>query len=124
MNDNSFFSLDRLLEFGLSMEMARQMMSNINQSIGQMQAFGSQMPDGSSQSKVLSNLGSKFLYYVVIDGESCGPYNGIKLKQLIRDKKLTNKSFVWKPEFLEWKLAEKVPEILELVALTPPPVPN
>ncbi len=124
MNENSFFSIDRLLEFGLSMEMARQMMSVMNQSFSQMQMTGTKMPDGSNASKVISSINTNFLYHVVIDGKSTGPYNEQELTQLIQNKKLTNDSFVWQPGFSNWKRAEEVPEVLKLVALSPPPIPE
>ncbi len=124
MNENSFFSMDRLLEFGLSMEMARQMMGVMNQSFSQMQIPSAKMPDGSNASKVISTMDSRLLYHVVIDGKSTGPYNEQELTQLIQNKKLTNDSFVWQPGFTDWKRAEEVPEVLKLVALSPPPVPQ
>ncbi len=41
MNDNNFFSVDRLVEFGMGMAMAQQMVNMMNQSMKQMYVPGS-----------------------------------------------------------------------------------
>lgn len=122
MENNAFFSLDKLLEFGLTMEMARQMMNIMNTSFQSMQIPGAQMPDGSSVSKAVNQ--TPLSYYVVVDGKSAGPFSESELAKLIEVKKLNNKTYVWKPGFPEWKAAEEVPEILKLVSLVPPPIPQ
>ncbi len=95
MNEKSFFSMDRLLEFGLSMEMARQMMGVMNQPFAQMQMSGSKMPDGSQTSKVIPVVHTNFLYHVVIDGKSSGPYNEQELTQLMQNLQEVKICWYW-----------------------------
>ena len=36
-------------------------------------------------------------------------------------KKNLKETYIWKPGMTSWQIAEKLPEILRLVALSPPP---
>ena len=113
MDDNSFFSLDRLVEFGLGMGVARQMMNVMNESMQTMHIPGAQnnMQPASSKS-----------YYVAIDGRAVGPLNDGELMQLISQKKVNKNTLAWMPGMSGWKAIESVPEVLKVVALTPPPL--
>ena len=83
--------MDRLIEFGLGMGVARQMVNVMNQSMRSMYIPGSvqSMPQPAQS-----------IYYVAIDGNAVGPLNDSELSQPI----------------------EKVPAILKVIALTPPPL--
>lgn len=113
MDNNDFFSLDRLLEFGLGMGMAQQMINTMNQSMKSMYIPGSiqSMPQPITS-----------MYYVAIDGQQIGPLNESELMGLIRDKKVTKDTLSWMPGMATWLPIEKVPSILKLIALTPPPL--
>ena len=113
MDNNDFFSLDRLLEFGLGMGMAQQMINMMNQSMKSMYIPGSiqSMPQPISS-----------MYYVAIDGQQIGPLNESELMGLIRDKKVSKDTLAWMPGMATWLPIEKVPSILKLIALTPPPL--
>lgn len=114
MDNNDFFSLDRLLEFGLGMGMAQQMINTMNQSMKSMYIPGSiqSMP----QQPIVS------IYYVAIDGQQTGPLRESELMELIRDKKVSKDTLAWMPGMATWLPIEKVPAILKLIALTPPPL--
>lgn len=113
MDNNDFFSLDRLLEFGLGMGMAQQMINVMNQSMRSMYIPGSiqSMPQPMAS-----------IYYVAINGHQTGPLRECELMELIRDKKVTKDTLAWMPGMASWLPVEKVPEILKLIALTPPPL--
>ena len=113
MDNNDFFSLDRLLEFGLGMGMAQQMINMMNQSMKSMYIPGSiqSMPQPITS-----------MYYVAIDGQQIGPLNESELMGLIRDKKASKDTLAWMPGMATWLPIEKVPAILKHVALTPPPL--
>lgn len=114
MDNNDFFSLDRLLEFGLGMGMAQQMINMMNQSMKSMYI------PGSIQSMPQQPLAS--IYYVAIDGQQTGPLRESELMELIRDKKVSKDTLAWMPGMATWLPIEKVPAILKLIALTPPPL--
>lgn len=113
MDNSSFFSIDRLIEFGLGMGIARQMVGMMNQSMLSMYVPGSiqSMPTSIAQT-----------YFVAINGQQVGPLNDSELSQLISQKKVTKDTLAWMLGMTGWKPIEQVPAILKLVALTPPPL--
>ena len=113
MDNSSFFSIDRLIEFGLGMGIARQMVGMMNQSMQSMYVPGSiqSMPTSIAQT-----------YFVAINGHQVGPLNDSELSQLISQKKVTKDTLAWMQGMTGWKPIEQVPAILKLVALTPPPL--
>lgn len=115
MDENSFFSIDRLVEFGLGMAMAQQMVQVMNQSMKQMYVPGSiqSMPTPSVQT-----------IYVVMDGQPVGPLSESDFLQLVTHRKVTKDTLAWLPGMSGWKPIEQIPTILKIVALTPPPLPD
>ena len=113
MDNNDFFSLDRLLEFGLGMGMAQQMINVMNQSMKSMYIPGSIQ----SMPQSIANI-----YYVAVDGHQTGPLRETELMELIKDKKVSKDSLAWMPGMATWQPIEQVPAILKLIALTPPPL--
>ncbi len=115
MDNNNFFSIDRLVEFGVSIAIANQMAQAMNQYMQTMHVPGS--------SKNISQPLQQ-IFYVVINSTPVGPLDSCALSQLIFQKKITKDSLAWMPGMLGWQPIEKVPSILKLVALTPPPIPS
>jgi hypothetical protein len=114
MNENDFFSMDKLVEFGMGIAIATQMANSMNQSLRQMEIPGA--------GKVMPN-NTDSTYYVVLDGKSEGPYSLTELSRLIAEKRVMKETYVWKPGMPQWDLAENVSEVLRIAALTPPPIP-
>ena len=110
MEDN-FFAVYKLVEFGLSMAVAQQMIQTMNQSLNQMQVTGT--PNDTSWNHAA-------FYYVMIDEKQAGPFSEQELIRLIQDKTVTKSSYIWKPGLSNWMLAEQIPEVLKLVVLSPP----
>ncbi len=113
MDSQSFFSIDRLVEFGLGMGIAQQMVGMMNQYMQQMYVPGSIQ----SMPKSMPNI-----YYVAIDGQQVGPLNDKELSQLINQKRISKDTLAWVPGMNSWKPVEQIPAILKVVALTPPPL--
>lgn len=111
MNDDSFFSVDRLVEFGLGVNIASQMVKMMNDSFQQMRVPGAD----NSMNRLTNDI-----FYVIIDGNQVGPLSQIELSQMVANKKIDSSTYVWKPGMMGWKMASEVPEILKIVALTPP----
>ena len=113
MDNQSFFSIDRLVEFGLGMGIAKQMVGMMNQYMQQMYVPGSIQ----SMPKPMPNI-----YYVAIEGRQIGPLNDRELSQLISHKQISKDTLAWVPGLPAWKPIEQIPAILKVVALTPPPL--
>ena len=110
-----FYSMDKLVEFGMSMAIANQMTASMNQTLNQMQVPGA----GKAMPTNTDNI-----YFAVIDGKQSGPYSLTELSRLIAEKKIVKETYIWKPGMAQWELAENVAEVLRLVAITPPPIPT
>jgi hypothetical protein len=115
MNENSFFSIDKLVEFGMGMAISQQMISTMNQAMNQMHIAG-------SMNQFQSNEQSEFVYFV-IDNISTGPFSIREMLTLIKDKNISNKTLVWKPGMKNWECLENVPSLLKYIAIQPPKLP-
>jgi hypothetical protein len=109
MNDDTFYSIDRLVEFGLGMGVAQQMTASMNQAIQNTRFPGP------------GSIPASRSYHLVLEDKAAGPFSEHELSRLISDSKLTRTTLVWSPGMPGWKRAEDVAEILRLVALAPPP---
>lgn len=110
MNDSNFSTLDRLMEFGLGMGMAQQMVNMMNQTMQTMQLPESSRP---LQPKSVE-------WYIAVDGKASGPYTESEIKSLLLEKKVTKDTMVWCAGMPEWQKAENTPNILKLIAQLPP----
>ncbi len=112
MTQDNFYSIDRLVEFGLGMAVAQQMVGAMNHALQNTHVPGAQTP----------MLGRPtYAYHVVLDGKQAGPFNEQEVARLIAEGKLSKGTYVWRPGMPVWQTAENVPEVLRLVALAPPP---
>jgi hypothetical protein len=113
--DDNFLALDKLVEFGLSMAVAQQMVQSMNHTLNNMQTAG---PSHTPQ------VPPQTLYYAIIDGGQAGPFSEQEISRLIASKQISKDTYIWKPGQANWLLAAQLPEILRLVALCPPPLPK
>lgn len=114
MNQDSFFSIDRLVDFGLGLAVSQQMVNSMNQALQNMHVPGLQTP---------MIPASTLAFHVVMDGKAAGPFNDAELSSLIAAGRVTKDTLAWRPGMVQWEKVESVPAILRLVALCPPPVP-
>ena len=112
MNDDSFFSINRLVEFGMGMAVAQQMVNTMNSAMTNMHVPGSM--------NSIQTAAPQF-YYAMIKGNQTGPFSEQDLSRLITEKEIVKETYIWKPGLQKWEIPEKLPEILKLVALAPPP---
>lgn len=98
----------------MSMAIAQQMVQAMNESIETMKVPGS----------FVSHLQQpQSIFYAIVDGNQLGPLSVNEVTRLIREKKIFNETYMWRPGLRSWELAEKIPEVVRLVAMTPPPFP-
>ncbi|WP_423708601.1 DUF4339 domain-containing protein [Undibacterium sp. WLX3042] len=110
MNDDNFFSINRLVEFGLGVAVAKQMTNSMNQALNNTHIAGVQT----------AQLETQHHYHVILDGKTAGPFSAPELSRLINENKVTKDSYVWRPGMSKWQTAENLPDVLRLVALAPP----
>jgi hypothetical protein len=117
-DEKSFYSIDRLVEFGMGIAVAQQMVQSMNHTMQNMYIPGASNPMCCNSLSVSPER----VYYAVLEGKQAGPFSETELVRLINDKKISKETYVWHLGLREWKTAENVPEILRLVALSPPPI--
>ncbi len=113
MNQDSFYSIDRLVEFGMSLAMARQMVRVMNDTMQNMYVPGSPQTISQTQPSAI---------YVAIDGKPVGPLTATDFSMLVTEKRVNTQTLVWTPGMMGWEPLECVPSILKIIALTPPPL--
>ena len=115
MTNNDFFSVDKLIEFGLGLGIAQQMVSMMNQSIKSMYVPGSYMamPTNAFPENI----------YVAIANEAVGPLTSSEFNVLVKEGKVNKGTLAWLPGLGGWKTVEQIPELLKIIALSPPPLP-
>lgn len=114
MDDNNFYSIDRLVEFGLGIAVAQQMVRTMNESMHQMSVPGS---------FTMQRTAQPALFYAMLDGSQAGPFTEHEMADLIQQKRIVHQTYMWKPGMPSWMLAGQIPEVVRLVALAPPPHP-
>ena len=115
MDNESFYSIDRLVEFGMGMAMAQQMVGMMNQTMRQMYVPGCIQSMPAVQ---------PVTFYVAINGRQVGPISESEFTQLVKTKQVTKDTLAWMPGMLAWKPIEQIPSILKVIAVVPPPIPE
>ncbi|MBQ9559017.1 MAG: DUF4339 domain-containing protein [Bacteroidaceae bacterium] len=117
MNDQNFFSVDRLVEFGMSAAIARQMIGSMNQTMQTMYVPGSiqSMPQPAVPAP-------QPIYYLAVDGRQVGPLGDAEFARLVAERKVTPDTLGWMPGMQDWKPVQEIPAMLRVIALTPPPL--
>jgi len=112
MNDDNFFSVNRLVEFGLGMGVAQQMVKSMNYSLQNTHIPG-------AQTSPLGGMAKN--YHVIFDGKPAGPFSESEISRLITEGKVKKDTFVWHFGMANWDVVENVADVLKLAALAPPP---
>lgn len=116
MTESNFYSMDRLVEFGMGMAVAQQMAQSMNEMMQKVHVPGADNP--------MRPIADAQAFFIVLDGKQAGPFSETEMARLATEHKITKDTLVWKAGMAEWKKAEDLPEVLRLVALAPPPLPN
>jgi len=101
--DNTFSPIERLMEFGMSMAVANQMMQTMNEVLSK------------SIKPSLQNIGMQIQvpksYYVVINDITQGPFSETEISEYVLKDKITQDTFVWHDGMSNWELKKNVPEV-------------
>ena len=114
-----FSSLDKLVEFGLGVGIATQMMNTMNHAIAQTAVPGVGLNPGVCRAPDVAQApqaGPKE-YYIVKDERLAGPLSEHEAEELVKKGVITGKTFCWFTGLDAWKLAEDIPEINKLLLL-------
>lgn len=114
-----FSSLDKLVEFGLGVGIATQMMNTMNQSLARMAVPGVGTNPGVAKTPDVSRAAppAQRSYYIVKDERMAGPLSEGELAKLVEKDVITENTFCWYTGLDAWKLAKDIPEINKLILL-------
>ena len=117
MDNDNFYSIERLVEFGLGLGVAQQMVQSMNHALR-----NTYLPGTMNSMNAMEVAGrTAHAFFVILDGKQAGPFSEEELMRLIAQGTVNKASYVWKPGMPDWAHCENVPEVLRLVALCPPP---
>lgn len=116
-----FSSLDKLVEFGMEVGIATQMMNTMNSVISHTAMPGVGINPGISAQPGLNGCNAKTpaekTYYIVKDEKVAGPFTESELSKLVADHKVTKKTFCWSAGMKSWTFAENIPEVNKILLL-------
>lgn len=115
MNQDNFYSIDRLVEFGLGANLAGRMVASMNQALQNVSPAGAQLATLQMPAHH---------YFIVLDGKQAGPFSDVELSRLIQDARIDKDTLIWRPGLAQWQALQNVPDALRLLALIPPPLPS
>ncbi len=108
----NFDSIDHLVEFGLGVVVAKQMISTMNQAIAGMAIPGA----------VKSIPAPQKTYFEIVEDKQAGPFSLDELKRLIAEKRVNAQSLIWTQGMPAWKFANDVCEVNKLLMEFPPEI--
>jgi hypothetical protein len=115
-DENSFNSIEKMMEFGMSMAVAQQMMQTMNHAMTNMQ-----MPQFNNLSAPIPTPMPKQFYALVNDVPQ-GPFTETELTGHIIAGRVIKSTMVWLQGMPCWMPAEQVMEVNKLFDLVPPPI--
>lgn len=115
MNANereTYYSIERLVDFGISMAVAQQMISGFQQAMGQ---------TAQPQNAFMPQTAVGRVYFALINSEQVGPLSGHDIIRMVRDSEITASTLLWAAGSPTWMPASSFPEVMSVVAIAPPP---
>jgi hypothetical protein len=101
-------TMGKFMEISMGLGLGRQMVNQMNET----------MTKATSDPQANGRL-----YYAAFEGKQAGPFSETEIVRLINDKKIVRETYVWHQGMNAWKPAQEVPEILRIIALSPPALP-
>lgn len=116
-----FSSLDKLIEFGLGLGIATQMMNTMNETLARTAVPGVGLNPGIKAQPQFNTVAPAIQmpreYYIVKDDKVAGPFNEKELARLVEKGDVGNQTFVWSPGMQGWKFAQDLPEVNKILLL-------
>ncbi len=113
-DDNNFNSIERMMEFGMSMSVAQQMMQTMNHAMSQMQT--PQFKNVNVPVPVAKQ------FYALVNEMPQGPFTESELTSHIMAGSVQKSTMVWFQPMPSWMPAEQVIDVNKLFAMVPPPI--
>ena len=111
-----FSSIDRLVEFGMGLSLAQQMISTMNTVMNNTQVAGVNAGT-TGQTGVNSAPYTAGQWYVAIDNRQAGPLTPAEVERLVANGTLHDNTLMWRPGMTGWQMACNIPEINKIILL-------
>lgn len=111
-----FSTIDRLVEFGMGLGLAQQMVNTMNQTMNSMKVAGVNAGTTGQQNDIGSRP-TDSQWYAAIDGRQAGPLSEHDLETLVSRGLIDDTTLVWHPGMNGWQLACNVPLLNKLMLL-------
>lgn len=108
-----FSSIDRLVEFGMGLTLAQQMVNTMNHTMDSMKVPGV----STSTTGRLDNEHPGTQWYVVVEQRQAGPLSDAEMEKLVSDGLILDNTLIWKPGMTAWKQARDIAEINRIFLL-------
>lgn len=108
-----FSSIDRLVEFGMGLSLAQQMVGTMNHVMDNAKISG--VNGGTTGQSAVSAASTcqcvPEQWYAVIDNRQVGPLSNSEVKDLVKKGVVKDDTFMWRPGLTAWQFARNIPEI-------------
>lgn len=111
-----FSSIDRLVEFGMGLGLAQQMITTMNSAINRMQIPGVNAGSTGQTGNSLPPFNHP-RWYAVVNNRQAGPLNDGEILQLIRSNDIEDNTLMWCSGMNGWQMACNIPEINKIIVL-------
>lgn len=111
-----FSSIDRLVEFGMGLGLAQQMVNTMNHVMNNTMVAGENA--GTTGQQQLTCAAYQNQWYAAVDGQQAGPLSDNEVRELISRSLIKGDSLMWCPGMQAWKYASDIPQINKLILLT------
>lgn len=115
-----FSSIDRLVEFGMGISLARQMVDTMNHAMQNSCVAGVNAgttgQNAIARTAILSGQPDR-QWYAAIDSLQVGPLTEKEVKELFHKRKITEDTLMWRPGLTAWQFAKTIPEINRIILL-------
>lgn len=107
-----FSSIDRLVEFGLGMGLAQQMINTMNHTMNTVQIAG--VNAGTTSTLQQPAAPPQSTWYVIVNEHQAGPLTEQEISKLIANNVINGKTLMWTAGMNAWQFAEEIPQINKL----------
>lgn len=111
-----FSSIDRLVEFGMGLTLAQQMVSTMNHAMNNMQIPGVNAGTTGQAGFAAAQVKTQ-QWYTVVENRQVGPLTEAEMTKLVTNGSVTENSLVWHPGMPGWQMACDVSEINKIFLL-------
>lgn len=115
MSEQSFYpSIEKLVEFGIGISIAQQMVATMNQVMQQSAVAGSAQALRQTDQQA---------FYVIIESAVVGPWSRQQVQSAMLTGQLGRTSYIWSPGMPQWSRASDLTYFATMPAV-PPPFPS